>query len=128
MQFLADIMRKMSQDGCITISDLYELSEKEVIKKIKECENHNISYCFNEWQNGNNIKTSTEIIDNKYCVNVKSKKRYINPLVKTNNGIFRISDISDKAKKNIEKCLRYTFDRYLYMDFNFNDKVLTKEL
>ena len=122
MQFLADTMKQMSQDGIISISDLYELSEAEVIEKIKSCKNHNIAHCFNVWQNGSKVEVSDKNINDKYCINVKAKKRYINPLVKTNNGVFRINDISEKAKKNIEKCLNYTFDRYLYMDFNFDEK------
>ena len=121
MQFLADIMKLMSQDGIVSITDLYELSEEEVIEKIKECKNHNIANCFNIWQNSLDVKVSDKNINNKYSVNVKAKKRYINPLVKTKNGIFRISDISNKAKNNIDKCLNYTFDRYVYMDFDFTD-------
>lgn len=121
MQFLADIMKLMSQDGIVSVTDLYELSEEEVIEKIKECKNHNIANCFNIWQNSLDVKVSDKNINNKYSVNVKAKKRYINPLVKTKNGIFRISDISNKAKNNIDKCLNYTFDRYVYMDFDFTD-------
>lgn len=122
MQFLADIMKRMSSIGIITINDLYELSEKEIIDMIKECKNFNISECFNIWQNGKDVKTSDKEIPNKYSINVKAKKRYINPLVKTENGVERIMDISDKAKECINKCLEYSFDRYISMDFNFNDK------
>ena len=128
MQFLADIMKRMSNAGIITINDLYELSEKEIIDMIKECKDFNISECFNIWQNGLDVKTNNEKVLNKYSINVKAKKRYINPLVKTKNGVERIMDISDKAKECINSCLEYTFDRYIYMDFNFNDneKILKK--
>ena len=128
MQMLADIMRRMSNLGIITVADLYELSEDEVIEKIRNCDNYNISECFKIWQEGLDVKTSSEKPENKYSVYIKAKKRYINPLVQTDNGIQRIADISDKAKKCIDKCLGYTFDRYVYMDFDFDDdkKVLTK--
>lgn len=122
MQFLADIMKRMSKLGIISVSDLYELSEEDVINKIKNCKEYNISECFKTWQEGLNVKTSSQEISGKYCIKVKAKKRYINPLVKTKDGIARISDVSDKAKKCIDNCLNYTFDRYIYMDFNFNDK------
>lgn len=129
MQFLAEIMKRMSSLGIIAIDDLYELSEEEIINKIKECENYGICECFEIWENGLDIKTSNEKIKNKYCVNVKAKKRYINPLVQTDSGPQRIADISDKARQCINKCLNYTFDRYIYMDFDFDDnkKVLTKK-
>ena len=122
MQFLADIMKKMFDIGIISIKDLYELSEEEIINKIKKCDKYNISNCFNIWQNGMDIKTSNKEIQDKYNVFIKSKKRIINPLVKTSNGIDRIKNISVKANKCIENCLNYTFDRYLYMDFDFDKK------
>ena len=122
MQFLADIMKRMSNAGIITINDLYELSEKEIINMIKNCNDFNISECFNIWQNAKDVKISEKEMPNKYSINIKAKKRYINPLVKTENGVERIMDISDKAKECINRCLEYSFDRYIYMDFNFNDK------
>ena len=130
MQLLADIMKRMSNLGIISVPDLYELSEDEVINKIRNCKNYNIAECFDIWKNGLDVKTSDKEIPGKYCINIKAKKRYINPLVRTENGIERISDISDKARNCIEKCLEYTFDRYVYMDFDFNDneKVLRKNI
>ena len=84
--------------------------------------------------NKNNYDTQTVSKYAKKCmldilqIEDKAKKRYINPLVKTENGFERISDISDKARECIDKCLSYTFDRYVYMDFDFDDrnKVLRK--
>ena len=129
MQFLADIMKRMSSIGIISVSDLYELSEEEVITKIKECDSFNISECFKKWSEADNIKTSDEPITDKYSVHVKAKKRYIDPLVLTEEGPVRISEISPKAKEYINNCLSYTFDRYVYMDFNFTeDKKLNKVL
>lgn len=122
MQFLADIMKRMSSLGLVSVSDLYEFSEEEIINKIKNCEDYNISECFKIWQNGLDVKTSDEKLSDRYYVNIKAKKRYINPLVQIDNGIVRIADISDRAKKCIDSCLDYTFDRYVYMDFNFSDK------
>lgn len=130
MQLLADIMKRMSTLGIISVDDLYELSEEEVINKIRNCKDYNISECFEIWQDGLDVKISNEEITDKYCIKVKAKKRYINPLVKTKNGVERIGDISDKAKECINKCLDYTFDRYVYMDFDFDNKrkVLKKEI
>ena len=129
MQFLADIMKRMSELKLITVSDLYELSEKEIIDKIKVTKDYNISDCFKKWQEGNEVKVSEEEPKDKYSVKVKAKKRYIDPLVKTEDGLKRISEVSEKAKNNIDNCLNYTFDRYTYMDFNFtNKKVLTKTI
>lgn len=126
MQFLVDTLKRMAELGVISVKDLYELSEEEVIARIKSCKECNISRCFDIWQNGIDVQTSECQISDKYCVNIKAKKRYINPLVTTNNGPVRISELSEYAKECIERCKSYTFDRYLYMDLNFKDK--TKEI
>lgn len=39
MQFLADTVKKMSEENLLTKKDLYTLSEKEVINKIENCNN-----------------------------------------------------------------------------------------
>ena len=64
-----------------------------------------------------NVKVSYSDIPDTYTVNIKSKKRYINPLVQTNNDLFRISELSEEANKAINRVLEYDFDRYLHMDF-----------
>ena len=56
MQFLADVMKKMSDKNLITIHDLYEFSEKEIIEKIENCEEKNIAQCFKIWKNATQIK------------------------------------------------------------------------
>ena len=121
MQFLADIMKIMSEHKLITINDLYNISEEEIIKKIENCDLFNISNCFKIWRNATNIKTSSSNIPDVYSTNIKAKKRYINPLVQTDNGLFRISELSQEANKYINQCMEYNFDRYLYMDFNFDN-------
>ena len=127
MQFLADIMKRMSELGIIKVSDLYELSEDAIIDMIKNCETYNIANCFKIWQESENVKTSDVEVSDKYCIKVKAKRRYIDPLVQTEQGAKRISDISTTAKENINKVLDYSFDRYVYMDFNFDDTKVIKK-
>ena len=43
MQFLADVMKIMSENNLITVDDLYKYSEKEIIGKIEKCNIGNIS-------------------------------------------------------------------------------------
>ena len=114
MQFLADIMKNMSYKNLITKKDLYELSEKEVIEKIENCNYKDISKKFNFWKNAYEIKESDKEVKGKYCVNINAKIRYINPLV---NGK-RISEISEIAKEEIKKALEYKTYKYAYLDFD----------
>jgi hypothetical protein len=74
MQLLADIMRKMSNLGIISVEDLYELSEEEIINKIRNCKDYNISECFKIWQDGLDVKTSDKAIPDKYCINISAKR------------------------------------------------------
>ena len=119
MQFLADIMKKMSEKNLITKKDLYNLSEKEVIEKISSCNYENISNCFKFWKNTTNINESDEKVEDKYCVSVKSKMRYIVPLVKQENQYIRINNISEEANQNIQRCLNFQTKKYAYLDFKF---------
>lgn len=119
MQFLADIMKIMSSQNLITKKDLYELSEKEVIERIENCDYAEISQKFDMWKNAHEIKESDEKVKNKYCVSIDAKIRYINPLV---NGI-RISEISEVAKEEIQKALEFKTKKYAYLDFD-NFKIL----
>lgn len=120
MQFLADIMKKMYENKLITINDLYDLSEKEIIEKIENCKLDNIDKCFNLWRNATEINESDMKINDKYCVNIdKIKIRYINPLVKCREGYSRVKEISDTAKVDIEKALNFKTKKYAYLDFNF---------
>ena len=120
MQFLADIIKKMNQKGLINKEDLYKLSEKDVIEKIENCEYDNISKCFKIWKNTTQINESDIPVEDKYCVSINAKRRYINPLVKNDNDIYvRVNQISDIAKQYIEKCLNFQTKKYAYFDFNF---------
>ena len=120
MQFLADIIKKMNQKGLINKEDLYKLSEKDVIKKIENCEYDNISKCFKIWKNTTQINESDILVEDKYCVSINAKRRYINPLVKKDNDNYvRINEISYMAKQDIEKFLNFQTKKYAYFDFNF---------
>ena len=65
MQFLADIMKNMSYKKLITKKDLYELSEKEVIEKIENCNYKDISKKFDFWKNACEIKESDKEVKGK---------------------------------------------------------------
>ncbi|MGN1302592.1 MAG: HD domain-containing protein [Clostridia bacterium] len=120
MQFLADIIKKMNQKGLINKEDLYKLSEKDVIEKIENCEYDNISKCFKSWKNTTQINESDIPVEDKYCVSINAKRRYINPLVEMdNNNYVRVNQISDIAKQDIDRCLNFKTKKYAYFDFNF---------
>lgn len=119
MQFLSDIIKKMHDQNLISKNDLYNLSEKEIIQKIEKCKNDNISENFKKWENTSKIYESENFQENKYCKSIKTKIRYINPLVNDNGKYVRIDKISEKSKQNIQKCINYKTKKYVYFDFEF---------
>ena len=120
MQFIADMCKSLNKINKLSINDLYSLSEEEVIKIFKNCGDKyledawkNFSYCTKAYK-------SEKIINEKYCVNVKSKTRYVNPLVVCNETVKRIYDISISAKRDIDNYLKIPKGGYYtYFDFDF---------
>ncbi len=109
MQFLADIMKKLSEEGKITREDLYNLKESDVIEII---ENSKYKDIYKIWKETKMVKLSDEEPKNVYYVKHGAKVRYINPLV---NGE-RISNICKISKNMIDKNLEYDMSKYVYID------------
>ena len=121
MQFLADICKSMNVKGYLTIDDLYKYSEKEIIEKILNCNDSYLRSAFINFQNAKGVFRSDKKLDDKYIVNVKCKTRYVNPLVKIEDKVMRIYDVSEKAKKQIDNYLNIPKGGY-YTYFNFEFK------
>lgn len=112
MQFIADILKKLNNEGKIKREDLYVLKETEIIDII---ENSKYKEVFTKWKKAKQILTSETPPKNVYFVHHGAKIRYIDPLI---NGE-RISKINKKAQELINNNLSYNMNKYIYLDFNF---------
>lgn len=112
MQFIADILKQLSNENKISKQDLYNLKESEIIDVIESSKYNKI---FNIWKNATKVKTSKEEPKDVYYVHHGAKIRYIDQLV---NGE-RISKICKIANKMINKNLSYDMNNYVYLDFKF---------
>ena len=111
MQFLADILKKMSESGRISVADLYQMKESEVINLILAS---GYGDAFLAWQKAKKIKkvkSLEECPDGVYVVNCQAKVRYIDPLWQGE----RMSKVCKIAKDYIEKNLTYKMEGYLYL-------------
>lgn len=124
MQFLADIVKSMNVKGYLTINDLYNLSEKEVIEKILNCEDNYIKDNFIKFQNATDVYGSDIPIDDKYCISVKGKRRYIIPLTKYNDKVCRINEISKAVQNDINEY--FNIKHFKYTGFHFDFKPYEK--
>ena len=114
MQFIADILKRLSTENKISKEDLYKLKESDVINIIESSKYNDI---FNIWKNAKKVKISKDEPKDVYFVHHGAKIRYINPLL---NGE-RIYKVCKVAKKMIDDNLSYNMDNYVYLDFNFAD-------
>lgn len=119
MQFFADIIKSMNVKVYISIDDLYELSEKNVINKILNCDDNYIKENFLKFQNSTSTFSSETPVDNKYCISVKGKKRYIVPLTQSNGEIYRINEIDKASSNEVENYLNLKRSKYTGFDFEF---------
>ena len=111
MQLIADILKKMSESGRISVADLYQMKESEVIKMIlaSDCGD-----AFSAWRKAKKIKKAKsleECPEGVYVVNCQAKVRYIDPLWQGE----RMSKVCKIAKGYIEKNLAYKMEGYLYL-------------
>lgn len=111
MQFLADLLKKMSESGRILVADLYQMKETEVIKMILASDYRD---AFLAWQKAKKIKKTKSLEEcpgGVYVVNCQAKVRYIDPLWQDE----RMSKACKIAKGYIEKNLTYKMEGYLYL-------------
>lgn len=119
MQFWTDILSKMVKEKYITEEDLYKYSEQEIVEKIRNCPDKKISKAFEIFSNSEKIERSETEVKDKYCISVKTKKRYTNPLVQINGTAIRIYIASEKGKRIIEDIKNYKDSKYACLDINF---------
>lgn len=113
MQAIADILKKVSNEGLIKKDDLYKLKDIEVIDIVRKS---NYGEILDKLLNANKINVSKEKPDDMYYVNHGAKVRYIDPLF---NGK-RISGECKIAKRMIDKNLSYDMTNYIYLNDSFN--------
>lgn len=119
MQFWTDYLKKLINNGCIEEKDLYKMSEFQIIEKIEKYADEKMVNILEEFQNCIEIGRSNIEIKGKYCISIKVKKRYINPLVNNNDIAKRIIELSYQAKEIIERIKTYKDSKFAYLDFEF---------
>jgi len=119
MQFWTDYLKSSMNKGYIKEVNLYKMSEKEIIEKKKKQADREMVKILEKFQNAISIGRSNIEIKDKYCVSVKAKKRYINPLVNNKDKAKRVTVLSCEAKKIIEEIKVFEDSKFAYLDFKF---------
>ena len=111
MQYLADIVRRALETGALERDDLYS-TESAVIKKLTS--SGELSAAWETYRRVAVVAASQEILQDRYCVKVDAKRRYIDPLVLTAEGVRRVTAISADVKAKIDSFLCLDFGQWLY--------------
>ena len=109
LQYIADIVKLAVNNNLISLEDLYKLKERDLVELFRNN--------FSSWYE---FKTSSKVISankkpNNYSISVEAKKRNVIPLVKVNNKIIRIDEVSKLAHKIYKNIDNYNDKKYGYV-------------
>lgn len=120
LQLLSQIMSKAVELDVLQEEDFMTLSESKIIEKIESfiskktlsLEEQKFATMYNTFRKMTKVEhTNQKLPEDKYfCVSLKVKQRYINPLVKVGTNsqqAKRLSEVSDFANKLIKDFLEY---------------------
>ena len=119
MQILADIVKSANVKGFISVDDLYVMSEAEVVDLLLHCDDEYIVQSFSNFQKAERVVAGEEKIDGIYCISVKGKKRYIVPLVDTENGAKRVVELDEESRRAVEDYKTLKRSKWTGFDFEF---------
>ncbi len=116
---IADVLMLMVRREDIALNDLYNLSENEIVARGNQCSDKRIREGWEEIVNLNKVYTRFNPTNDKqkYCVKLDEKPFYIDPLVKTKAGVFRLSGLDKNAESDCEAYFATDTDMYMYIDY-----------
>ena len=126
LQFMADMLQSMINSGYLNNDDLYVMSEREINDWILSCGDRSLSEAFRQYQRATTFYAGATAKKNCYCTSVKSKIRYIVPLVAAASEdsteeatASRITDLNRKVNSAIKSHANAKGSKYVGFDFDF---------
>lgn len=119
MQLIADVLMLMIRREEIKLEDLFKFSDKTLMEIGKNSSDKRIRDGWQQIENLNKVYIKFNPLENsdKYCVKVNGESFYIDPLVKTKAGVFRLSVLDKGIEKEIDTYLNSDTDLYMYIDY-----------
>ena len=129
LHMLGQIMNLAEKEGILSEEDFMTLSEREVMERLDTMVSlPDLTRLYKTFRTMTSIEHTEAPLNEKeyFCVNLKVKQRYINPLVKSEvvsihslrehsiseNAVYRLSDVSEKARRIIEDFKSYNDTPY----------------
>ncbi len=113
LHMLGQIMNMAVKAGVLSDDDFMRLSEREVMERLDN--NYRLAKYYRTFRTMTSIEHTQEALPESeyFCVNLKVKQRYINPLVVVSTGsTTRLSEVSEKARRIIEDFKSYSDTPY----------------
>ena len=119
LQLIADVLMLMIRREEIKLEDLFKYSDKTIMEIGKNSSDKRIRDGWQQIETLNKVYIKFNPLENseKYCVKVSEESLYIDPLVKTKAGIFRLSTLDKNMEKEIDAYLNSDTDLYMYIDY-----------
>ncbi len=118
MQLLADILKLCDNYGYLDKNMLYYLDEKQIVKIINSIKEQEI---LGLWKT---FLTTKEIIGDddlckkqkeNYYVSINTKKRYVDPIFVSDNGVVRLTTVKYDYYNKIEEYKKNQGDKWIYV-------------
>ena len=114
LHMLGQIMNMAEKEGILSEEDFMKLNEKEVMERLdgllRSARNDELAKYYRTFRSMTSIEHTDQALPESdyFCVSLKVKQRYINPLV----GDKRLSEVSSKARTIIEDFKSYSDTAY----------------
>lgn len=117
LQLLGKVMNVAVEKKVLNEDDFMQLSEAQIIEKLDQIGNESelaeLKSLYKTFRKMELVKHTSEPLENHFCVSLKVKQRYINPLVKTDDGqTRRITQVSDEANRIVQDFLAFEDTKY----------------
>ncbi|MBR3280512.1 MAG: hypothetical protein IKI57_01520 [Clostridia bacterium] len=118
-QLISDVLMLMIRREEIKLDDLFNFTDKAIVGIGKSCSDKRIKEGWAEIEGLDKVflKFNDTNDKTKYCVKVESESFYIDPLIKTKAGVYRLSNLSERVEKEIEAYLSTDTDMYMCIDY-----------
>ena len=116
MQLMADVITRAIECSFISEEELFSQSERSIIQYFDSLlkENGDETFCklYHTFRNMTVVQHTREPLAESYCVSLSVKKRYVDPLVKSEEKCTRLSKAHPSAQSLINDFLNFTDTPY----------------
>lgn len=111
MKYISELVKMGFKRGLINFEDLYTLKEEQLVSILER--NFSSWKAFNE---ATVLKSSDTEPTGHFAVSIDVKKRNTIPLVQTENGVRRIDEVSEYAKKRFSEIEAFKNSKYAFIE------------